>query len=96
MLQWSVDLTRLFSERPHADNNQATSLLASRQYGLEMLQKGQVQSVFVPRRSTPVPSDVTETYDTEFEEDVSDFEEYSGRRSEESVCVTGKDLRVAR
>ena len=24
-------------------------------------------------------------YDTEFEEDLSDFEEYSGRRSEESV-----------
>ena len=26
-----------------------------------------------------------ETYDTEFEEDLSDFEEYSGRRSEDSV-----------
>ena len=32
-----------------------------------------------------------EMYDTEFEEDLSDLEEYSGRRSEDSVsvCVLG-------
>ena len=55
------------------------------QRGLEMFQKGNVQSVFV-QSSTPRPlSQATEMYDTEFEEDLSDFEEYSGRRSEESV-----------
>ena len=52
---------------------------------LEMFQKGNVQSVFV-QPSAPRPlSQATEMYDTEFEEDLSDFEEYSGRRSEESV-----------
>ena len=53
--------------------------------GVEMFQKGNVQSVFVqPTASRPL-SQATEMYDTEFEEDLSDFEEYSGRRSEESV-----------
>ena len=53
--------------------------------GIEMFQKGNVQSVFVqPSAPRPV-SQATEMYDTEFEEDLSDFEEYSGRRSEESV-----------
>ena len=52
---------------------------------LEMYQKGNVPSVFV-QPSAPRPlSQATEMYDTEFEEDLSDFEEYSGRRSEESV-----------
>lgn len=52
---------------------------------VEMFQKGSVQSVFV-QPSAPRPlSQATEMYDTEFEEDLSDFEEYSGRRSEESV-----------
>lgn len=52
--------------------------------GIEMFQKGNVQSVFVqPSAPRPV-SQATEMYDTEFEEDLSDFEEYSGRRSEES------------
>ena len=55
------------------------------QRGVEMFQKGNVQSVFaLPSAPRPV-SQVTEMYDTEFEEDFSDFEEYSGRRSEESV-----------
>lgn len=54
------------------------------QEGVEMFQKGNVQSVFV-QPTTPRPlSQATEMYDTEFEEDLSDFEEYSGRRSEES------------
>lgn len=55
------------------------------QEGLEMFQKGIVPSVFVkPSASRPL-SQATEMYDTEFEEDLSDSEEYSGRRSEESV-----------
>ena len=54
---------------------------------VEMFQKGSVQSVFV-QPSAPRPlSQATEMYDTEFEEDSSDFEEYSGRRSEESVGI---------
>ena len=28
-----------------------------------------------------------ETFETDFEEDLSDFEEYSGRRSEDSVSI---------
>ena len=56
---------------------------------VEMFQKGNVQSVFV-QSSAPRPlSQATEMYDTEFEEDLSDFEEYSGRRSEESVGTRG-------
>ena len=52
------------------------------------MSKSRVQSVFDPRVSTTsyrpgvVGHDVNET---EFEEDLSDFEEYSGRRSEDSV-----------
>ena len=53
-----------------------------RPLGIEMLQKENVQSMFA-QPSRPV-SQAT-TYDTEFEEDVSDFEEYEGRRSEDSV-----------
>lgn len=54
------------------------------QRGVEMYQKGNVQSVF-DQPSAPRPfSQATEMYDTEFEEDLSDLEEYSGRRSEES------------
>ena len=49
-----------------------------------MLQKGRVDSLFT-QRSTRPPSRATELSDTDFEdEDISDFEEYSGRRSEES------------
>jgi hypothetical protein len=50
--------------------------------------KARVQSVFDPRVSTAsyrpgvVGHDVN---DTEFEEDYSDYEEYSGRRSEDSA-----------
>ena len=57
------------------------------QWGVEMYQKGNVQSAF-DQPSAPRPlSQATEMYDTEFEEDLSDFEEYSGRRSEESVGI---------
>ena len=59
--------------------------MAHQRWGVEMFQKGNVQSVFA-QPSAPRPlSQATEMYDTEFEEDLSDFEEYSGRRSEESV-----------
>lgn len=55
------------------------------QRGVEMFQKGNVQSVFSPPSAPRPSSQDIEMYDTEFEEDQSDFEEYSGRRSEESV-----------
>ena len=49
-----------------------------------MLQKGHVESLFT-QRSTRPPSRATELSDTDFEDDdISDFEEYAGRRSEES------------
>lgn len=54
-----------------------------------MFQKINAQSAF-GQSSAPRPiSQATEMYDTEFEEDLSDFEEYSGRRSEESVGTRG-------
>ena len=54
------------------------------QNGVEMLQKGRVESLFT-QRSTRPPSRATELSDTDFEDDdISDFEEYAGRRSEES------------
>lgn len=55
------------------------------QMRVEMFQKGNVQSVFVQPSAPRPSSQATDMYDTEFEEDLSDFEEYSGRRSEESV-----------
>ena len=55
------------------------------QEGIEMFQKGNVPSVFVQPSAPRPSSQATDMYDTEFEEDSSDFEEYSGRRSEESV-----------
>ena len=59
------------------------------QRGVEMFQKGHVPSVFVQPTAPRPLSQATEMYDTEFEEDLSDFEEYSGRRSEESVGTRG-------
>ena len=59
---------------------------APRHVGVEMLQKGRAESLF-SQRSTRPPSQATEMSDTDFEDDdddISDFEEYSGRRSEES------------
>ena len=61
----------------------------AQQRGVEMFQKGNVQSVFVHPSAPRPTSQATEMYDTEFEEDLSDFEEYSGRRSEESVGIRG-------
>ena len=55
-----------------------------RHAGVEMLQKGRVESLFSQRSTRPL-SRATEMSDTDFEDDdISDFEEYSGRRSEES------------
>ena len=51
-----------------------------------MFHKGQAQ----PQYGAPRPlSEATDMYDTEFEEDLSDSDEYSGRRSEESVSDNG-------
>ncbi len=58
--------------------------MASSHSGVEMYQKGHVPSVFA---QTPRPmSRASDSYETEFEdEDMSDFEEYAGRTSEDSV-----------
>ncbi|SLM36221.1 Sterile alpha motif/pointed domain [Lasallia pustulata] len=53
---------------------------ASRRTEVEMFQKGYVQPMYAISRPL---SEATDMYDTEFE-DLSDAEEYSGRRSEES------------
>ena len=64
--------------------------MASRQHDIEMFQKGHVQSMFAKTSTVPIltsrpVSEASDMYETEFEEDMSDFEEYSGRRSEDSV-----------
>lgn len=49
-----------------------------------------------PRTTTSRPlSDATEMYDTDFEDELSDVEEYSGRRSEESVSRAAYRHRMA-
>jgi len=58
------------------------------QYGI--YQKEQLRPSFVSTTSKPhARNETSEMYDTdrdtEFEEDLSDFEEFSGRRSEDSV-----------
>ena len=61
--------------------------MASRHGGVEMYQKGRVLSVFA-EPSRPM-SRASEIYETEFEDDdTSDFEEYNGRTSEDSVGCT--------
>ena len=50
-----------------------------------MLQKGYVRPLFATTPLSRPTSESTDMSDTEFEEDFSDVEEYSGRRSEESV-----------
>ena len=59
-------------------------LVNSAYEGVEMYQKGRVQSIFA---DSSRPISVASTIDTEFEEDASDFDDYQGRRSEESVCT---------
>ena len=48
-----------------------------------MYRKGQAQAGLISAKSTNLASG--DEVDTEFEEDFSDLEEYSGRRSEDSV-----------
>lgn len=68
-----------------SDPFQAFMPSASRRSDVEMYQKGHVKPIF-PRTSLSRPmSEASDMSDTEFEEDLSDGEEYSGRRSEESV-----------
>lgn len=57
---------------------------ASRRTEVDMFHKGLVQPVYAVSRPM---SEETDMYDTEFE-DLSDAEDYSGRRSEESVSDT--------
>ena len=60
--------------------------MAARQPEVEMYQKGSVRPIFGAKMAGSRPlSEATEIDDTDFEEDFSDVEEYSGRRSEESV-----------
>lgn len=56
--------------------------LASRRRDVELFPKGYVKPLSA---ATTMSQDSTAMSDTEFEEDFSDVEEYSGRRSEESV-----------
>ena len=58
---------------------------ASRQNHVKMLQKGRVKTAFRAKAGSGPQSEASDIEDTEFEEDFSDVEEYSGRRSEESV-----------
>ena len=70
-----------FIQQPVTDTSQAYVPRASNHAGVEMYQKGHVRPVF----SRPL-SRASEFYETEFEEDeMSDFEEYNGRTSEDSV-----------
>ena len=76
--------------------------MAARQLDVEMYQKVSVRPIFVAKRAGSRPlSEATEIDDTDFEEDFSDTEEYSGRRSEESVsrlcfpCLTQFAERVS-
>lgn len=65
---------------------QAFTPTSSHQVGLEMFQKGQTRQFFASQAQAPRPlSEATEIYDTDFEEDFSDLEDMSGRRSVESV-----------
>lgn len=71
----------------------------TRRSEIEMYEKGFARPMFTSRTSTSRPlSQATEIYDTEFEED-SDFDDYVGRRSEDSVStgfwgihLTGADV----
>ncbi|KAL8787822.1 MAG: hypothetical protein Q9213_002009 [Squamulea squamosa] len=52
---------------------------------IEVHQKGFTRPMFTSRTSASRPlSEATEMYDTDFEEDLSDVDDYAGRRSEDS------------
>lgn len=62
--------------------------VASSHSGAEMYQKVRVSSVFA-QTSRPM-SRASDSYETEFEDDdESDFEDYAGRTSEDSVSCSG-------
>ena len=52
-----------------------------------MFQKGHVRPMFNNKIGSRATSEESEMEDTDFEEDLSDGEAYSGRRSEESVSL---------
>lgn len=68
--------------------------MSSNHGGVEMFQMGRAPSVFA-QPSRPM-SRASEMYETEFEDDdMSDFEEYNGRTSEDSVgCSAGSALKA--
>ena len=76
-----------------ANSKQAFMQMASRQaHGVEMAQKGFTPPVFTRTSTTGTASrspseDMSDMSETEFEDDMSDFDEYIGRRSEDSVGV---------
>ena len=51
----------------------------------EVQQKAHVHPFYAARASVRPLSEATEIFDTDFEDDSSEEEEYAGRRSEESV-----------
>ena len=70
----------------HANCGQAFVPPTLRRSEAHIYQKRLPEPPLPPRTFTPRPlSEATEMYDTDFEDDLSDVEEYSGRRSEESV-----------
>ena len=60
---------------------------APHHHGLDMFQKGHVGPMFNTKIGSQPTSEESEMDDTDFEEDLSDGEAYSGRRSEESVSL---------
>ena len=58
----------------------------SRRRGVEMLQKGDLMPVFARASTTSIAlSNDSSDIETEFEDDLSEFDDYTGRRSEDSV-----------
>ena len=71
-----------------ANNKQASVQMMSRQVrGSEMLQKSSTHPVFstMSSMSKSQSEEASDMSETEFEDDISDFDEYAGRRSEDSV-----------
>ena len=68
---------------------QAMTPITPLESGVEMFQKGKLQPFFAARTGSTRPiSEATEIYDTDFEDDSSEFEEdYSHKYSFNSVCL---------
>ena len=70
-------------------SSQAHSAMTARRMQYEPIQKGYGQSAYPSR--IPMPQSMyqsEEPLETDFEEDLSDYEEFSGRRSEDSVRIS--------